>query len=184
MMTRSTFSHDVNRSELAYLRAEGLNNKQIALRVGASPATVGKYLPSVRKERVKLTEHDRDEMFELWRDGDTVADIAKSYGCAKTVVYRLLKARGIELRGRREKPQQTVEKAEEVVTAQQAVEPSGSRGDLVKREMGIYTGWLGEYIVDYGEETVILPRVPERMNKETLRRYTRDLMAVYAEAMK
>ncbi len=175
-MYRTALKNEVSQSELNYLRSQGLNNSEIAARLGCSTATVGKYLPSQRKERVKLNEKDYKDILELYHDGNSVNEIADSYGCSLGVIYRVLKANGVELRKNQSKPETKDEPKQDIPEQQQA-----TSSHMTVYQMGLYDGWKGTYKVNLTNHSVEFPELPKTMEKQELGFYIRDLMQIWKE---
>lgn len=175
-MYRTALKNEVSVSELNYLRDQQMSNKQIAKKLGVSPATIGKYLPSSRKSRAKLSENDKNEIFELWRDGELVADIADTYNCSVATIYKLLKDRGISLRGKKSEKE---EKVEGILPEQEQEEAKSS--NLQQRTVGIFAGRLGEYVIDTEKRTLLAQPHIDVFDKEHIFNYIRDLMIVWKE---
>lgn len=178
-MSNVSFSREVSQSELNYLRSQGLTNKEIAKRTGASIATISKYLPTDRKNPMKLTDNTRLEIGQLYEDGYSVKYISTYIGCSLPVVYATLKRLGVELRKKKTKKEEA--KPVQAPSEVKAEADIPAVGNLARKEFGAYTGWLGRYLVDLESHRVILPQVAQEMGKETLGNYIRDLMAVYKE---
>ena len=175
-MQRTAFIHEVSQSELDYLRSQGLSNQEIAKRVGCSPSTIGKYLPSQRKARVKLDENDRKDILELYQDGNSVKEIADSYDCSIGTIYRVLKTDGIELQQRQTKSEVKEEPKQDILEQSQNRE-----GRMTVYQMGLYDGLKGVYKVNLTEHTVEFPELPKTMEKQELGFYIRDLMQIWKE---
>ena len=175
-MQRTAFSHEVSQSELNYLRSQGLNNQEIAKRVGCAPCTISRYLPSQRKARVKLNEKDYKDILELYQDGNSVKEIADSYDCSIGVIYRVLKANGIELQQKQTKPEVKEEPKPDIPE-----QPQNHNGRMTVYQMGLYDGWKGVYKVNLTEHTVEFPELPKTMEKQELGFYIRDLMQIWKE---
>lgn len=180
-MFRNAFSHEVSQSELNYLRSQGLNNQQIAQRVGCSRGTISKYLPSQRKPRVRLSQEDRQDILKLYNDGESVKDIADAYSCHITTIYDTLKALGAEIiRGKKQakpKEEPTPEPNKEA-----AFEQAGSHSaKMTVYQIGLYDGRYGVYKVNLTEHKVEFPDLPKTMEKQELGFYIRDLMEIWKE---
>lgn len=181
-----TFSRDVSVSELNYMRSQGMNNKQIAEKLNVSPSTIGRYLESARKPRTKMTEEDYKTIIKFYEDGYSPRYIAEDvYHCAVATIYRILRENGFEFSRGRKKADipEKVEEPEEVI-----VEPSPIVADeqpksacLTMREVKIYSGHSGDYLVDPVVHTIRFPEVCKVMDKRELGFYIRDLMAVWKE---
>ena len=175
-MQRTAFSHEVSQSELNYLRSQGLNNQEIAKRVGCAPCTISRHLPSQRKARVKLNEKDYKDILELYKDGNSVKEIADSYDCSIGVIYRVLKANGIELQQKQAKSEVKEEPKQD-----NPEQPQNHNGRMTVYHMGLYDGWKGVYKVNLTKHTVEFPELPKTMEKQELGFYIRDLMQIWKE---
>lgn len=172
-MQRTAFDHEVSQSELNYLRSQGLNNQEIAKRVGCAPCTVSRYLPSLRKAKIQLSDKDRKDILELYKDGNSVKDIADTYNCSVNVIYRILKANGIQLQQKKDKPKIKDEPKQYIPE-----QPQDHSGRMTVYQMGLYDGWKGMYKVNLTEHTVEFPELPKTMEKQELGFYIRDLMQI------
>jgi transposase len=179
-----TFSHDISIQELEYLRGQGFNNKQIAEKVGCSVNTISKYFPKERKEKVKLTEEDYEHMLALYNDEYSPKYIATRYNCCVPTVYRILKKMGIDFSNRKQDDIPEKEMIEENVEEAPAYNPcvdEPKSSCLTMREVKIYSGHSGDYLVDPVVHNIRLPEVCKMMDKKELGFYIRDLMAVWKE---
>lgn len=175
-MQKTAFNHEVSQSELNYLHSQGLNNQEIAKRVGCSPSTISRYLPSQRKAKVKLNENDYKDILELYKDGNSVKEIADSYDCSIGVIYRVLKANGIELQQKQSKSEVKEEPKQDIQE-----QPQNHNGRMTVYQIGLYDGWKGVYKVNLTEHTVEFPELPKTMEKQELGFYIRDLMQIWKE---
>ena len=187
---QNTFSHDISVQELEYLRSQGFNNTQIAQKVGCSIGTVSKYLPSLRKKNTVLTDSDKDDMECLYNAEYSVGYLAARFHCSKPTVYKILKERGIVFG----KGKKSEEKDEEKTEAQPDIvidssveskkeEPTEEPQSacLTMREVKIFSGRTGDYLVDPVVHTIRLPEMCKVMDKKEFGFYIRDLMAVWKE---
>lgn len=175
-MQRTAFNHEVSQSELDYLRSQGLNNQEIAKRVGCSPSTVGKYLPSQRKARANLDENDRKDILELYQDGNSVKEIADTYDCSTGAIYNILKANGIGPKQKQSKPEIKEEPKQDILE-----QPQNHDGQMTIYQIGLYDGLKGVYRINLTEHTVEFPELPKTMEKQELGFYIRDLMQIWKE---
>ena len=174
-MQKMAFNHEISMSELNYLRDQGLSNKEIAEKIGCSAATVSKYLPSQHKARARLSDEDRNDILELYRSGKKVKDIAESYGCTLPTIYNLLKAEGIQVRGKKK----TEKKQKTVTLKTQQLEPDMGVSDVEDGYIHAYEGRLGKYAIDTKDHILLAqPKIAE-FDKETVLAYIRDLMIVW-----
>lgn len=176
-MQRTAFNHEVSQSELNYLRSQGLNNQEIAKRVGCAPCTVSRYLPSLRKARIQLSDKDRKDILELYKDSNSVKEIADTYNCSVNVIYRILKANGIISKQKKAKLEVKEEEQKQDISEQ----PQNRNGRMTVYQMGLYDGWKGVYKVNLTEHTVEFPELPKTMEKQGLGFYIRDLMQIWKE---
>lgn len=175
-MYRTALKNEVSISELNYLRDQQMSNTEIAKKLGVSPATISKYLLSNRKKRAKLNEKDKNEIFELWREGELVANIAETYNCSVVTIYRLLKDRGISLRGKKSEKE---EKVEDILPEPKPKEVKS--GNLQQRTVSIFYGRLGEYVIDTEKNCLLAQPHIDVFDKEHIFNYIRDLMIVWKE---
>lgn len=181
-MMKTAFNHEVNLSELVCLRNQGLNNKQIAQRVGCAPGTVTKYLPSQRKSRAQLSDKDKQDIVELFKDGNTASEIAETYSCDVGTIYRILRANGLRSKPKKEEPVKQAEpEVKEEPVKQDIPEQQYSSGRMTVYQIGLFDGWNGTYRVNLTEHTVEFPEVPKTMEKKDLGFYIRDLMQIWKE---
>lgn len=182
-MFRNALSHEVSQSELNYLRSQGLNNQQIAQRVGCSRGTISKYLPSQRKPRVRLSQEDRQDILKLYNDGESVKDIADAYGCHITTIYDTLKALGTEIaRGKKlAKPEQKSDQETEQKPVDIPEQVQNRSAKMTVYQIGLYNGRYGIYKVNLAEHKVEFPDLPKTMEKQELGFYIRDLMEIWKE---
>lgn len=169
---KTALSHEVNVSELEYLRSQGLNNQQIADKLDISRATVGKYLPSERKKRAMLSVVDRENIATLYSNGTSARDLAGQFGCSIGTIYAILSARGIILHETKPKKQE-----KECNCCDCGTDSSS----LIFGQIGHYDGRLGTYYVDKVKQVAILPQRPTQLSKEDLGYLLRDLMTVWKE---
>lgn len=181
-MYRAALKNEISQSELNYLRDQGLSNKEIALRTGCSEQTISRYLPSLRKARVKLSDKDREDILELYKDGNKVGEIAESYNCTNNVIYRILKSNGVVLKQKKTEAEPVEEKPKQI-DIQQSAQPQQAQesGRMKLYQMGLYDGWSGTYRVNLTEHTIEFPELPKTMEKEDLGYYIRDLMQIWKE---
>lgn len=177
-MQRTAFNHEVSQSELNYLRSQGLNNQEIAERVGCSAATINKYLPSQRKARVKLTDKDYKDILELHNDGNSAKEIAETYGCVPGTIWRILRNIGVETKQRTTETEPEVQEEPKQDIPEQ---PQDRGGRMTVYQMGLYDGWKGVYKVNLTEHTVEFPELPKTMERQELGFYIRDLMQIWKE---
>ena len=182
-MSRNALSHEVSQSELNYLRSQGLNNQQIAQRVGCSKSTISKYLPSLRKPRVRLSQEDRQDILKLYNDGEPIKDIADAYGCHIKTVYVTLKALGTEIaRWKKQvKPEPKVEPKVETKPVDIPEQVQNRSAKMTVYQIGLYDGRCGVYRVNLTEHEVEFPDLPKTMEKQELGFYIRDLMEIWKE---
>lgn len=181
---QNTFIHDISASEIEYLRDQKLNNKQIAERVGCSANTISKYFPKERKEKVKLTEEDYKHMLALYNDEYSPKYIAVRYNCCVPTVYRILKKMGIDFSNRKQDDipeKETIEKNVEEAPEYNPCVDEPKSSCLTMREVKIYSGHSGDYLVDPVVHNIRLPETYKVMDKKELGFYIRDLMAVWKE---
>jgi len=175
-MYRAALKNEISLSELNYLRSQGLSNKEIASQVGCSAQTVGRYLSSQRKAKVKLSDQDFKDILELYHDGNTVKEIADSYNCSTGAIYRVLKTGGIDFQPKKAK-QEVKEEPKHDISAP----PQSHSNKMTVYQIGLYDGWKGVYKVNLTEHTVEFPELPKTMEKEELGFYIRDLMSIWKE---
>jgi transposase len=88
-------------SQMFELWKQGNTQRQIAKQFGLSVATVGKYLrahPSWKDPRKKLTPSRVAVIMEMYKDGSSVACIARSIHAGRRHVLRVLKQAGVSIR--------------------------------------------------------------------------------------
>jgi len=197
-----TFSHDISIQELEYLRGQGFNNKQIAEKVGCSVNTISKYFPKERKEKVKLTEEDYEHMLALYNDEYSPKYIAARYNCCVPTVYRILKKMGIDFDKGKKNEEKTEAQPDIVIDFSPEPKQEEKKDDLIDfslepkntdvsnetksacltmREVKIFSGRTGDYLVDPVVHNIRLPETCKVMDKRELGFYIRDLMAVWKE---
>lgn len=181
-----TFGRDVSMSELEYMRSQHMTNKQIAEKFNVSPSTIGRYLGPARKRRTKMVDEDYKLIIKLYKeDGYSPKYIAEDvYGCAVGTIYRILRENGFEFSRGRKKTDipEKVEEPEEVIVEPSPIaveEPKSAC--LAVRDVKIYSGNMGEYLIDFTSNTIELRNTYKEMNKQELGFYIRDLMAVWKE---
>lgn len=173
-MLKQSILSQVSVSELQHMRDEGYSNKEIAKRLDVSEASISKLLPSQRKKAVTLSVQDRKDIVELHQSGISVKEIAEEYGCSLGAVYSCLKQGGVQIRKKKETKKSTM-----TPTPKQEEPPKTSR--LTRLEIGVFTGRCGRYLVNMEDKSIMLPSVPETINKEQLGYFIRDLMTIYQE---
>ena len=171
-MYRQPLINDVDISELNYLRASGMSNRDIAKRLDCSENTIGKYLPKVYKRH---SEKERNEIAELYASGIKAKDIAKEYGMSVASVYCLVSKEGASRKPR--KKEVIKEKKPEPAPVQQTEPASTTK----LHSAGILYGNFGDYVVNTEKHILAAYPKPEGLTKDQLRDYINDLMAVWRE---
>ena len=169
---RTALSHEINVSELEYLRSQGLSNQQIAAKLDISRATVGKYLPTERKKRVTLSPIDRENIVALYMHGTSAKELAGRFGCSVGTIYAVLSVKNVKLHEpKAKKPEKTYD----------GPDCGTDSSSLIFGQIGHYDGRLGTYYVDKVKRVAILPQGPTQLSKEDLGYLIRDLMTVWKE---
>lgn len=176
----SSLLKEVSVNELQQLRDEGLNNRQIAERIGSSTSTISRYLPTSCKKHVCLDDSCREEIVQLYKEGETAKTIAEAYGVGIATVYNIVKKGGVNKR-KTKKEQKIPDQPNKIP---EEVSKESSFGKLVCMQIGCYTGRHGEYMINFTKGTVELPDVKKMMTKEEIGEYIRDLMSVWREMEK
>ncbi len=140
-MNRSLLK-EVSVNELQRLRDEGLNNKQIAERIEVSAATISKYLPVGYKKYVHLDDSCKEEIVQLYKEGETAKEIAKAYSINIATVYNIVKKGGVNKR-KTKKEQKLPDQLNKIP---EEVPKESSFGKIVRMQIGYYTGRHGEYM--------------------------------------